>query len=208
MRQPHPTTSQNGAITALILAGGEGRRLGQKDKGLVELDGRPLISYVLEAISPQVGAVIISANRNLARYHAFGVPVIEDRQSNFQGPLAGMAAAITEARTPYLLTLPCDSPFVPPDLAARMYATLQQEQSELCLARDPQRLQPLFALFSTDLADDLSHSVAAGKLKVEKWMTRHRYSVVEETDPWRFFNINTPADLAAAKAHLDELRAR
>ena len=199
---------KNEVITALILAGGEGRRLGQEDKGLVELDGRPLISYVLEAISPQVGAVIISANRNLSRYRAFGVPVISDHHDTCRGPLAGMAAAISEVDTPYLLTLPCDSPFVPPDLAARMYATLQQEQSELCLARDPQRLQPLFALFSTDLADDLNQSVAAGKLKVKKWMTQHRYSVVEETDPWRFFNINTPEDLATAKAHLDELQTK
>jgi molybdopterin-guanine dinucleotide biosynthesis protein A len=122
-------------ITGVILAGGEGRRLGGVDKGLQELRGRPMVQWVLERLAPQVDTVLISANRNLQRYAAFGCPVLPDRIPDFAGPLAGLHAALTQAATPLVATVPCDSPFLPADLVARLHAALMADQAELAVAR-------------------------------------------------------------------------
>ena len=122
-------------ITGLILAGGEGRRMGGIDKGLQELDGCPLVQWVLDRLAPQVGEVFISANRNLARYGEFGHPVLPDRLDGFAGPLAGLQEGLAQATTPLLVTAPCDSPFLPDDLVMRLYAALVAQQAELAVAR-------------------------------------------------------------------------
>ncbi|MEW8394895.1 MAG: molybdenum cofactor guanylyltransferase MobA, partial [Candidatus Thiodiazotropha sp.] len=108
-------------VTAVILAGGRGRRMGGEDKGLIELNGEPLIQHVITSIAPQVGQILINANRNQARYQAFGYPVIADSLLNYQGPLAGFIAALEAITTEDMLTLPCDGPPVPADMVERLY---------------------------------------------------------------------------------------
>jgi molybdopterin-guanine dinucleotide biosynthesis protein A len=108
-------------ISAVILAGGQARRMGGEDKGLIELNGRPLLDYIITALRPQTGEILVNANRNLGRYRAFGYPVIEDIMGDFFGPLVGMATGMQATGKTYLLTVPCDSPFVPTQLAATLY---------------------------------------------------------------------------------------
>ena len=121
-------------ITGVILAGGQGRRMGGADKGLQELGGRPMAAHVLERLAPQVGAVLISANRNLERYAELGCPVLPDTLDGYAGPLAGLQAALAQATTPLLVTAPCDSPFLPADLVARLHDGLVAQQAELAVA--------------------------------------------------------------------------
>ncbi|MCB1762949.1 MAG: molybdenum cofactor guanylyltransferase, partial [Gammaproteobacteria bacterium] len=159
-------------ITAVILAGGRGRRMGGQDKGLLELDGRPLIKHVLTGIAPHVGAVIINANRNLDRYSGFGYPVVRDDLAGFQGPLAGFAAAMVAATTPYIITLPCDGPRVPVAYVQTMRVTLQSSGAELAVAHDGERLQPVYALVPCSLSADLINFLAKGDRKIELWYQR------------------------------------
>ena len=111
-------------ITGVVFAGGQGRRMGGVDKGLVELDGRALVAHVIERLAPQVGELVINANQNRDRYAAFGYPVVADVIPDFAGPLAGLHAAMAAATTPYVVTSPCDSPFLPADLVARLALAL------------------------------------------------------------------------------------
>ena len=190
------------AVTGVILAGGRGRRLENRDKGLVELAGRPLVQHVIDAMRPQTDQLLISANNNLAKYCSFGLHVVMDNNTLHLGPLAGIAAAMKIANTPYIFTTPCDSPFIPPDLVTRMYETTLKEGTTLCVARDQERLQPLFALIPRHFVDELTDEIAAERLKVHRWITQHSHSVVSYEDPWSFFNINTPEDLLRAETHL------
>ena len=114
-------------VTGIVLAGGMGRRMGGVDKGLVELEGRPLVAHVLARLAPQVGALLINANQNRERYAAFGHPVVPDEVGGFAGPLAGLHAGMTHAATPYVATVPCDSPFLPPDLVLEVSRALDRK---------------------------------------------------------------------------------
>ena len=116
-------------VTGIVLAGGMGRRMGGVDKGLVPLAGRPLVAHVLERLAPQAGAIIVNANQNRDRYAAYGHPVVADEVGGFAGPLAGLHAGMTAATTPYVVTVPCDSPFLPGDLVARLAAGLERERA-------------------------------------------------------------------------------
>ncbi len=182
-------------LTAVILAGGRGRRMGGSDKGLVELEGRPLIAHILNAIAPQVGTVLINANRNAKQYEALGYPVVSDTLDGFQGPLAGFASAMAAATTPYILTLPCDGPLVPPDYAARMMDTLEIPGSEIAVAHDGNRMQPVYALLPVRLMADLEGFLAQGDRKIDLWYARRRTVLADFSDrPDTFRNINTPQD--------------
>ena len=121
-------------ITGVILAGGLGRRMGGVDKGLQNLNGRPLVQWVLDRLTPQVDTVLISANQNLLRYGEFGCPVVPDRIPDFSGPLAGLHAALSQSTSPLLATVPCDSPFLPADLVQRLHSALETEGAELAVA--------------------------------------------------------------------------
>ena len=191
-------------ISAVILAGGRARRMDGADKGLIELRGRPLLDYIISALRPQVGAILVNANRNLARYRAFGYPVSTDLMPGFHGPLAGMATGMQAADTPYLLTLPCDSPFVAAHLADTLYRTLISAGVELSVAHDGVRLQPVFALLGCALLPDLLAYLDAGGRRVDTWYARHRLAVADfSTSPEMFLNLNTPADQAALEDRLD-----
>lgn len=184
-------------IIGVILAGGRARRLGGVDKGLVEIGGRKLVEWVVEALAPQVDGLLINANRNLDLYRRCGHPVVCDRLADYQGPLAGMAAAL--ARVPpggAILTVPCDSPTPPPALAARLSAALAAADAEVAVAHDGERLQTVHALVPAALREGLEAFLAGGDRKAEIWLARHRLAVVDFSDCRDcFLNLNTPGDL-------------
>ncbi|HEB76936.1 MAG TPA: molybdenum cofactor guanylyltransferase [Methylothermaceae bacterium] len=183
-------------VTGVILAGGRARRLGGRDKGLLAYRGLPLIRYALQTLEPVCNEILINANRNLDAYRRFGYPVIPDPLPDFQGPLAGILAALRRAKSPYLLVVPCDSPRLRSDTLARLLAALD-EGFEIAIAHDGQRLHPVvMALRTHHLADDLTAFLAAGRHKIDHWAARHRWVAVDcSDDPIQFLNINTPEDL-------------
>ena len=183
-------------ITALILAGGKGRRLGGQDKGLVLYKDKKLIEHVLERISPQVGSILINANRNQTIYAEYGYDVINDELSDYQGPLAGFATAMKVAKTDYIVTLPCDGPSLPKDLVSRLCNELDNDlddQSyEIAVAHDGERLQPVYALIPITLIDSLEAFLANGDRKIDLWYAKHNTIFVDFSDQRNaFFNINT-----------------
>lgn len=190
-------------ITAVILAGGLGRRMGGQDKGLTHLAGRPMAAHVLERLIPQVGTVIVNANRNTAEYERLGVPVISDRLSDFQGPLAGVACAFAHINTPLLLTVPCDSPLLPVDLATRLYRAIVAANAEVAVAHDGERIHPVFALLRGELRASLEAYLAAGERKIERWFdTRHCIAVDYADLADAFLNINDADALADLEERL------
>ena len=192
-------------ITGIILAGGRARRMGGIDKGLAELAGRPLIEWVLEGLSPQTGNVLINANRSQSEYAAYGHPVIADTVGGYCGPLAGIAAGLAAADTDYIVTCPCDSPLVPPDLVSRLYQHMQTDRAQLAVAHNGERLQPVFALLARDLLPSLESYLAEGGRKIDRWYEQHGMSAVDFSDhPEAFMNINTPDDIAALTARLSK----
>jgi len=178
-------------ITAVILAGGEGRRMGGLDKGLIELDGKPLIEHVIAQLIPQSSNIIISANRNLEHYQTYGYPIILDQIKN-QGPLAGILSALLQCKSDWLLTVPCDSPHLPLDLIQRIINTANQTSARLFTAHDGHRSQPLFSMIHRDLTDSLQAYLAANNQKAGLWLARQGTVNVNFSDqPNAFININT-----------------
>jgi len=189
---PPPTPD---TITGLILAGGRASRLGGQDKGLMDFRGQPLVAWVIAALRHQVGSVLINANRNLAAYAKYGFPVIPDLMEGFQGPLAGIAAGMAIAKTPWLLTLPCDGPFPPIDLVQRLIRSLSRARAEIAVAHDGERLQPVYALLALTLAPSLRDYLAAGNRRIDTWQALHRLALADFSDGKHcFFNLNTPQD--------------
>ena len=195
-------TLQPAEITAVILAGGRGRRMGGKDKGLVDLNGAPLIEYTLSAVSPQVGRLVINANRNIEEYQRYGFPVVSDTMADYQGPLAGFASAMAAAETEYIVTIPCDSPLLPDDLVQRLVQALNREDAELAVAHDGHRLQPVFALIQVSLLPGLLQFLQRGDRKIDLWYAQHKMAKADFSDiPETFLNINTPADQQQLQQH-------
>lgn len=193
-------------LTGVLLAGGRAEWMGGRDKGLLPLAGEPLIAHGVRRLRPQVAELLINANRHQAVYQTYGCRVIGDRQDqHFRGPLAGVLAALDAAETPYLLIAPCDSPLLPLDYAARMWAALERERATASVAYGEDRWQPVFALLSVTLRDDLAAWLATGEGGVGRWLRRHRPARVEFADwPALFRNINTPEDLARLEADWPE----
>lgn len=190
-------------ITGVILAGGQGSRMGGQDKGFVQLAGHPLVEYVLEALRPQVDGLIISANRSLDRYETYGYPVVTDTETGFQGPLAGMSAAMPHVGTPLTAFVPCDGPALPDDLIARLYRALSERDAEIAVAHDGERLQPAHALMRTALAAALAAEVAAGERRIARWFRTRRTVEVNFSDrPDAFANVNTPEERERLAARL------
>lgn len=184
------------SVTGVILAGGRASRLGGQDKGLLELHGQPLIEYVIQAITPQVDRIIINANRNLERYRSYGYPVLSDRLPDFAGPLAGMLAALQQTDSAYLLIVPCDGPFLPGDLRARLQSALQQTDAEIACVHTGERLHPVYALLRQDLHKDLAEYIHDGGRAVQRWFISRKLVQVDFSDcSERFVNINTAEEL-------------
>lgn len=189
------TSIDNTDITAVILAGGMGRRMGGMDKGQIQINNRPIVQHVLDAIRPQVGQVIINANRHQDEYEKMGCPVVSDELTGYQGPLAGFSAAMHAAHTPYIVTLPCDGPFVAPDLVQRLAAALVAENAEIAVAHDGERMQPVYALIRTGLNDSLDRFLQSKQRKIDKWYAEHKVALADFSDLGDMFrNINTPED--------------
>jgi molybdopterin-guanine dinucleotide biosynthesis protein A len=183
------------AITGVILAGGQARRLGGVDKGLLAFAGRPLIEWVIAALRPQVATLLINANRNRERYAEYGLAVIADLQPDFQGPLAGFYSAMQTARTEWIVTVPCDGPYPAPDLVERLALARCEQGAELAVATDGARMQPVHALLPVNLAASLRDFMAGGGRKVDLWYTHHRVALADLSDrPECFININAPGD--------------
>lgn len=191
-------------ITAVILAGGKGRRLGGQDKGLVNLNGKPLIELILERIKPQVSSIIINANRNQSAYSEYGYSVISDDLYDYQGPLAGISSAMKKSKTSHILTLPCDSPFLPSDLVERMLKSLDNSISNIVVAHDGKRLQAVHALIPVTLVDSLDAFLANKDRKVELWYAEHHVNIADFFDiPEAFSNINTEEERQKMEKHSD-----
>ena len=186
-------------ITGLVLAGGRGSRMGGVDKGLQNHRGLSLALHALLRLQPQVGTVMINANRNLGAYEAMGVPVWPDAMPDYPGPLAGLLTGLEHCETPYLVSVPCDTPDFPTDLVARLGAALLQSDSQIAMAAAPEqgtlRTQPVFCLLKADLLASLLDYLQTGQRKIDRWTALHRCTVVEFDDPEAFFNANTLAEL-------------
>lgn len=185
-------------ICGLVLAGGQGRRMGGVDKGLELLQGRPLVQWVLERLTPQVNEVLISANQNLDRYRAFGPRVLPDEIGGFAGPLAGLERGMSSASEDLIATAPCDSPFLPMDLVSRLYDHLATADADLAVARTGDQAHPVFCLCRRSLHPHLRAYLSAGGRKIDAWYAD--LSIVEvafDDEAAAFSNINTRAELAA-----------
>jgi molybdenum cofactor guanylyltransferase len=187
-------------VTGLILSGGRGSRMGGVDKGLQPFRGRTLVEWVIERLEPQVAEVLISANRNLDRYLAFGHPVVTDREGGFAGPLAGFHAGLGQARSELLMVTPCDSPLLPVDLVPRMLAAFEHDSADVAVVRTRERAHPVFCLCRVALLDHLTAFFQSGGRKVDAWYSSLRVTEVDFDDEASAFrNINTPEDLTACE---------
>lgn len=183
-------------VTGVILAGGLGRRMGGIDKGLQPFAGKPMVASVIERLAPQVSTLSINANRNPDAYAAFGLPVWPDRLQGFAGPLAGLLAGLQGADTPLVVTVPCDSPFLPADLVVRLRTALEEACADLAFARADGRDHPVFCLCKRELAESLETYLASGQRKVADWFAGlNVVSVAFDDCPESFVNINTPDEL-------------
>lgn len=182
------------SVTGIVLAGGQGRRMGGVDKGLQALRGKPMIEWVLERLKPQVAEVIVNANQNLDRYEAYAHRVVRDEIGGFAGPLAGLHAGLKFAKHPLVVTVPCDSPFLPTDLVSRLQAALGANQ--LAVAKTGEQAHPVFSLMKRDVRESLEAFLAQGGRKIDAWYAALRVVEVhfdDEADAFR--NINTLEEL-------------
>lgn len=192
--------SAGGGITGVLLAGGEGRRMGGVDKGLVVFDGRPLAAHVLDRLAQQVDEVLINANRNRPAWQAFGYPVFGDDIPGHPGPLAGLHAALSRAAHALVVTVPCDAPFLPHDLVSRLARALQQADADVALAKALDQLHPVFCLCRREHLAHLDAYIAAGGRRVTGWYEGLRaVEVAFDDDAAAFLNLNTREELARAQ---------
>lgn len=195
-------------ITGVVLAGGRGLRMDGHDKGLMKFNGRPLVAHVIERVRPQVGAMAINANRNLEDYREFGLPVWTDMLDDHQGPLAGFATALAHATTPWILIVPCDSPFIPVDLVDRLGQAAVSDGAGIAVVATDGKLQPVFTLVHHRVAESLKAFLARGDRKIALWLASQHAVRVDCTDiAEAFTNINTVADLEHAAAALPDTGA-
>jgi molybdopterin-guanine dinucleotide biosynthesis protein A len=193
----------NPDITGLVLAGGRGLRMGGLDKGLQEFHGIPLALHALQRLRPQVGQVLINANRHHEAYRTFGAPVVADASADFAGPMAGVLAGLHHCTTPWLLVVPCDAPWFPLDLASRLAAAAARAGAKAAVAQDHDaqgqaRLQPVFCLVHVSLRGSLQAWLDGGGRKARSWLEAEHAAqamFVGPGDAQAFFNANTPADL-------------
>ncbi len=211
----HATPIHMTDITGLVLAGGRGSRMGGVDKGLQPFNGTPLALHAVLRLGAQVGEMMVNANRNLSTYESFGVPVWPDGLADYAGPLAGFLTGLERCETPWLLTVPCDTPLFPLDLARRLADALVETDTEIAMVSAPEaqdnggppvlRAQPVFCLLPTTLLESLARFTRSGGRKIDAWTAQHRTVLVpfdrEGDAPDAFFNANTLAELAALETH-------
>ncbi|MEQ1638405.1 MAG: molybdenum cofactor guanylyltransferase MobA [Methylococcales bacterium] len=193
------TNSTN--VTGVILAGGLARRMNNQDKGLVIYKGQPLASYAIKAMAPLVTQTLLNANRNHEVYQQFGCPIIADHADQFDGPLAGILAAMAAAKTEILLVMPCDSPLMTTRHLQRLLVKLEETQSDVAVAFDGERLHPVFLAIKTTLQSSLQTYLDSGQRKIGIWLAQQNMFAVDFSDATEVFvNINTLSELAALEA--------
>lgn len=173
-------------ISAVILAGGEGKRAGGQDKGLLKWRGRPMVQHVIEALSPQVDEILISCNRNKDIYSNFDLPLVSDEREGFLGPLSGLASANKYCHFDLVLTVPCDCPLLPSNLAQNLYKSLQFY--DIAVAHDGTNLQPMFLLAQKAVIASIESYLEEGNRSVKGWLKTKRYTTAQFTDG--FLNLN------------------
>lgn len=193
-------------ITGVVLAGGRATRWDGRDKGLIEVSGRPMISHVLDALAPQVARVIINANRNLDEYRAFGLPVVTDASRDFLGPLAGIASGLAAARTEWVAIAPCDSPLLSADCVHRLASACEDDgRTDIAVAHDGERIQPVFALIRRSLLEDLDTFLESGGRKIDRWYGQQHMQLVDFSDSTdNFMNINRREDRDLLEARMKQ----
>lgn len=196
---PIPETAH---ITGLILAGGQARRLDGQDKGLIRLGNKYLIEYVIERLQPQLGELLINANRNPEHYRQFGYPIVADTLPDFAGPLAGLVAGLQNMENEWLLSVPCDNPWLPTTLVEQLVQAVTAQHCLLAVARCAGQLQPVYCLLHQSLQPSLTAYLASGQHKVQAWVRQQPHCVVDFPDAHEFENINTPQQLAEAEKRL------
>jgi molybdenum cofactor guanylyltransferase len=190
-------------ITGAILAGGQARRMEGQDKGLVMLKNKPMIEYVIETLNPQVACLLINVNRNHDRYSEYGFDIVSDELSGYHGPLAGMASSLNKIKTSYMLTVPCDSPFIPNDLAQRLIIALESKDADISVAHNGERMQPVFCLIKKELLSSMNDFLNQGERKIDKWFNQHALAIADFSDiPKTFDNLNTLEDIQAVETSL------
>ena len=188
-------------ITGVILAGGRGSRMGGVDKGLKLLRGRPMVAWAIERFSPQVDEILVNANQNLQTYAGFGHRVIPDEIGGFAGPLAGLHRGLSEAKHDLVATVPCDSPFLPLDLIARLRAALEANSADLTVAKTGDQPHPVFCLCRKSVLPSLTAFLAGGGRKIDAWYASlNVVEVLFDDNPHAFSNINTAEELSAFEA--------
>jgi len=188
-------------ITALVLAGGKASRFNGQDKGLIEFQGKPMISHVIDALKPQVNTLLISANRNTEQYQQYGYPVVADTINSIeylQGPLAGILQGLKRATTHWVLLSPCDTPFIATDYCQRMISAVKPEVEKLIVATCENKLQPLFSLIPTSFVNQLAEAIDNERYKVGHWVTSMPHTKLEFPDIKMFININSTKELTQA----------
>lgn len=211
---PSDSDLEFNAVTGLILAGGRASRMHNLDKGLQQLSGHSLVEHVIVRLKPQVAALAINANRHLNDYARFGLPIWPDREFhikssgefNFKGPLAGVEAGLIHCKTPYLLVVPCDSPFLPTDLTKRLMTALLQADVAVACTGNPNspRLQPVFCLMKTSMLKQLQQYLHSGGRKMDSWYENASVAKVYFSDESAFRNINTLEELQTCSSHISE----
>jgi molybdopterin-guanine dinucleotide biosynthesis protein A len=186
-------------VTGLILAGGRGSRMGGVDKGLQPFKGQPMVLHAMKRLAPQVSKIMINANQNLDTYKNFGVDVYPDEMQGFAGPLAGLQTGLIHCSTPYLVTAPCDSPFLPLDIVSRLGEALAENDADLSVAvtgeQDSKQAHPVFCLLKSSLLPHLSDFLESGQRKIDKWYAALKVTEVHFPDEQAFSNINTMEEL-------------
>jgi molybdopterin-guanine dinucleotide biosynthesis protein A len=190
-------------ITGLILAGGLARRMAGQDKGLIQFRGIPIAQGIAQQLHSQCENICINANRNMSAYREFGYAVFPDELPDYQGPLAGMLTGLNHVPTPWMITTPCDGPFVAADYVVRMKSAVDANGHNIAVASCNGRLQPVYALLNQSLTGNLETFLNSKERKIDKWYQQHTYSVVDFTDsPEMFENINTPEQLQALERRI------
>jgi molybdopterin-guanine dinucleotide biosynthesis protein A len=185
-------------ITGIVLAGGQGRRMGGVDKGLQLLRGKPMVQWIIERFAPQVDELLINANQNIEQYQILTYRVIPDAIGSFAGPLAGLHRGLSEAAHPLVVTAPCDSPFLPLDLVAQLKAALDANNAELAVAKTGDQPHPVFSLCRVSVLPSLTAFLESGGRKIDLWYSQLKVVEVQFADEAAFRNINTREELAAS----------
>ncbi|APV50595.1 molybdenum cofactor guanylyltransferase MobA [Betaproteobacteria bacterium GR16-43] len=184
-------------VTGIVLAGGQGSRMGGVDKGLQPFRGKPMVAHVLEAFAPQVGELLVNANRNPEAYEGFGYRVIADEIPGFAGPLAGFERGLAHAAGALVVTVPCDSPFLPSDLVRRLREGLEGAGADIAIAKTGTQVHPVFCLMRRSLHASLAAFLASGQRKIDRWTASHAFvEVAFDDEADAFLNINTREELA------------